>query len=101
MKKGAIFVSLASYRDHLCANTVAELFSKCVECDKVFVGLVEQSRPSDPRCTAPNQYRNQVRLVHVPAEQSEGPTFARYVASKLYENEVHSNAHTHTHIHTS
>jgi hypothetical protein len=46
MNTGSIFVSLVSYRDSRCEDTLNELFSKCKECDKVFVGLVEQARHS-------------------------------------------------------
>lgn len=51
----------------------------------LFLGV--QRRVGDRRCRGPEQYRGQVTLMDVRAEQSEGPTFARYLASKLYTNQ--------------
>ena len=68
-----IFVSIAAYRDVLCNHTLEDLFSKCDECHRIRVGLLDQYDPekNDKPCVVPPRFRHQTRLVRVPAQSAK------------------------------
>lgn len=130
----SIFVSLASYRDENCFNTIHGAYQMSKNPEKLYVGLVQQNcikncrsgvlsnlkmevsksisclinvisptyinmfqdvEPDDdchklfcdsplgkPHCDA-----GRVRAIHVDEDESLGPYFARYLASKLWYGE--------------
>lgn len=45
-----IFVTITDYRDRLCGQTLYELYSKAEYPERVYVGLVQQSKPDDTDC---------------------------------------------------
>lgn len=87
--KGTIFVSIPSYRDALCKETLKHLFERAERPERVFVGLCDQVHPQDVDevCTPPEEFKNQVRTVRIPVQEARGPTFARYLISKLWDGE--------------
>lgn len=46
---GSIFLSLATYRDENCFNTVSQAYAKAKNPDKLFIGLVQQNCHSECR----------------------------------------------------
>ncbi|XXQ31507.1 Glycosyltransferase 2-like domain-containing protein [Plasmodiophora brassicae] len=105
VRKGTIFVSIASYRDNACVLTLREMFDKAVSPKRVFVGLVDQTKlaaedSDDVPCESmlTGEERQRVRLVRIPSNMARGPTHARYMASKLWDGEqyfMQIDAHSH------
>src|SRR3989338_5532216 len=49
-----IFVSIASYRDNRCQNTITELYKKAKHPERIYVGIVQQNNAAiDKDCAAP------------------------------------------------
>jgi hypothetical protein len=109
---GSIFLSLATYRDENCYNTIKWAYDKAKYKDKLFVGLVQQNChkdcksgilvgggtedvPPDDDCYklfCENEgkevcARGQVRVLNIDEPESLGPYAARYFASKLWYGE--------------
>ena len=106
---GTIFLSLASYRDENCPNTLKWAFEKAKHPERIFVGLVLQNcydhcrsgvleggRMEDVApdidcyrefCDAHSEYCSQIRILHVNESESLGPYAARFFASKLWGGE--------------
>jgi [Skp1-protein]-hydroxyproline N-acetylglucosaminyltransferase len=84
----SIFVSVASYRDSECSNTLRDLFEKASRPERVFVGLVEQNKHFDKQCEVDSKYSNNVRRIRLRYNQARGPCYARYLASCLYQGET-------------
>ncbi len=109
---GSIFLSLATYRDENCINTIQWAYEKAANPEKLFVGLVQQNChencmsgvldggkvepvPPDVDCYKTfcegdgKKYceNNQVRVLNVEESESLGPYAARYFASKLWFGE--------------
>jgi len=105
-----IYISIASYRDGLCFDTIANAFERTKYPDRLQIGAVEQNAPGDPTCLPavcevelegykepedPRERlvcsrRKQIRLFKLDAEESLGPTFARHIGSRLYRGEYYS-----------
>lgn len=84
----SIFVSIASYSDPECINTLNNCFLQAKYPDKIFVGICQQNSPNDTDCY--NKERNsQIRIIRLSTEQARGPTYARYLCSTLYKNETY------------
>lgn len=110
---GSIFLSLASYRDENCPNTIKWAFGKAKNPEKLFVGLVQQNChancrsgiltgggmedvPPDDDCKKlfceSEEGRDlcakgHVRSLDIDEPESLGPYAARYFASKLWYGE--------------
>jgi hypothetical protein len=110
---GTIFLSLASYRDENCPNTIKEAFGKAKNPNKLFVGLVQQNChancrsgilvgggteevPPDEDCKkafcesdAGRELcaNGHIRVLEIDEPESLGPYAARYFASKLWYGE--------------
>lgn len=110
---GSIFLSLATYRDENCLNTIRWAYEKARYPDKLFVGLVQQNCHADCKSgileggktedVEPDQdcydafcrtdqgrkicERDQVRKLEIDEPESLGPYAARYFASKLWYGE--------------
>lgn len=84
-----IFVSIPSYRDPQCQHTVANMFEKAAQPDRVFAGLcLQYDAAVDASCfDVPAPYPAQVRSVHIPHVEARGPTWARHLAAQLYRDE--------------
>lgn len=84
-----IFVSIASYRDPDCQNTVVDLFEKAAHPERIFVGICWQFVPGDDDdCfTIPAPRPQQVRTVEHHASASRGACWARSEVQQLYRNE--------------
>lgn len=110
---GSVFLSLATYRDENCFNTVYHAYEKSKNPEKLFIGLVQQNChsncrsgvlanltmvevPPDDDCEAkfcetdlgkPICARQQIRTLNIDEPESLGPYAARYFASKLWYGE--------------
>lgn len=104
---GSIYLSVVSFRDDFCVETLKDAFGKARKPENLFVGLVQQNceeekcrRGSnvgpDPDCynlfcssAAGKKFcnNNQIRLLRMKESESLGPYMARYFASKLWMGE--------------
>lgn len=110
---GSIFLSIATYRDENCINTLTWAYEKAKNPDKLFVGLVQQNCEANCRSgvleggrmtdVEPDEdchrvfcesdlgrkycENDQIRALHVNETESLGPYAARYFASKLWYGE--------------
>jgi [Skp1-protein]-hydroxyproline N-acetylglucosaminyltransferase len=101
--KDHIFVQIGHYRDDWCDYTLRQIFTKCRYCDRVIVGLAEQiwipweeydcknyncqGKDSDLQCLGPRKWRKNVRVIHLHEFEAAGPTWSRYLTSKLWRGE--------------
>lgn len=87
-----IFVSVASYRDDDCSNTLRDLYAKAKYPSRIFVGVCQQNKPGEmgEECVDPQlPYRQNVRVITLRHTEAKGPTYARYKCATLYENETY------------
>lgn len=93
LKKGTIFVSVASYRDDECKDTVYDMFEKASNPDRIFAGVVQQNKEQKEDCfdkcekCKKRKDSGNIRVKNFPHTMAKGPTFARFEASKLWKNE--------------
>jgi len=80
----SIFVSVASYRDVECTNTLKDMYEKASFPGRVFVGLVQQNKSGDQQCAFSHENIHKLKLDYT---QARGPCYARYLASCLYKGE--------------
>ncbi len=90
---GTIFVSVASYRDDECKDTVYEMFAKAKDPDNLYVGVCQQNKENEedcfdkcPECSQRKQ-SGHIRVANFDFMDARGPTFARYQCSKLWRGE--------------
>ncbi len=107
---GSIFLSVATYRDENCFNTIYNAYGKAKNPEKLFVGLVQQNChencksgvlsnltmvdvPPDDDChklfceSDLGKYCDQIRVLNINEPESLGPYAARYFTSKLWYGE--------------
>ena len=109
---GSIFLSVATYRDENCINTLKWAYEKAKNPQNLFIGLVQQNchegcisgvldggktEPVGPDvdcyktfCEAEGKQwcdKGQVRVLNIEESESLGPYAARYFASKLWFGE--------------
>lgn len=83
-----IFVSIASYRDPDCQNTVRDLFEKAANPERVFIGICLQIVPGeDEDCLVSTERREQLRVIEVHASESRGACWARSRVQELWRGE--------------
>jgi hypothetical protein len=92
-KPDHIFVSIASYRDERCKITLADLFAKAAQPERITVAVVQQNDADVaaedcivgcPACREQLQ-RGRVLLRDYDHTQARGPAFARWAASRLWD----------------
>jgi hypothetical protein len=93
-----IFVSIASYRDHECANTVFDLFEKAYCPFRITVGICQQnySQVDEDVLEAykklalggTSDFSDRIRIVRIDADEAKGPMYARHlIEKKLFRGE--------------
>ena len=87
-----IFVSIASYRDQECSDTVESIFKNARNPESIFVGICEQNSEDKSEDCISNQpfsqkYKNNIRITKLNYLDAKGPSYARYYCSKLLKNE--------------
>ena len=115
---GSIFLSISSFRDEVCPDTLENAFATASSPEKVFVGLVQQNcdqkqhdaygcktavMPSDMRvhemdadvdcvqayCARSNAKCDTIRVVRFNESETFGPVFGRYLGSQLWQGETY------------
>ena len=83
-----VFVSIASYRDPDCQNTVKDLFDKASHPERVHIGICWQFVPGeDDDCFGLVTRPEQVRSINVHASESRGACWARHRVQELWQGE--------------
>ena len=95
LQNNSIFVSIASYRDTECPNTILNLYKNAKNPEKIFIGICQQNNSNDSDCLEELLKRNRhnipiqnIRIMRLPYYDAMGPTYARYMASKLWNKET-------------
>jgi len=90
-----IFVSIASYRDAECPKTILNLYKNAKTPSKIFVGICQQNDVNDPDCleeliknNSEIIPKNNISIVRLPQMDAMGPTYARYMCSKLWNKQT-------------
>jgi hypothetical protein len=120
---GTTYLSISSYRDRTCGDSVRNAFVNAAEPSKLFVGVVQQNcvarecwtgsgwgdtrrwvrqEGQDPDCAEAfcaefPHWCPQVRILRLGEAESYGPFFGRFANSKLYRGEnyfLQIDAHT-------
>jgi hypothetical protein len=81
-----IFISVASYRDDECPNTLNSIYTNAKYPKRIFVGICQQNHISDIDCMYDSNNPN-VSIIRLNDFEAKGPTYARYICSKLYNKE--------------
>jgi len=93
METKTIFVSIASYRDRLCHETINSLFHHAKYPSNIYVGICQQNKTElkEEDCVVVdssfNHFGNNIRLLTVSYQEAKGPTYARFLCSLLYKGE--------------
>lgn len=91
MKKGTIFVSVASYRDSMCNDTIKSLYSNAKYPENIFVGICQQNIPGNDveKCNLDTTGipAGNIRVITINYSETKGPTYARHLCSTLYDDE--------------
>ena len=83
-----IFVSIASYRDPDCQNTIRDLFEKANHPERIIIGLCLQIVPEDDDdCRVSSERQQQLRVIEVHPSESQGACWARSQIQKLWHGE--------------
>lgn len=93
-----IFVSIPSYRDPECIETVIDCFNKAACPYRIYIGVCEQNAGNDinimeeyTRRIRQNNipdYKSNLRVYSIDAQEAQGPTLARAIIEKqLYKGE--------------
>jgi len=85
--RASIFVSVAAYCDPMLGFTLRSAMAQADDPGRVFLGVVEQTLPTDQlRLQAPWS-ASQVRWARLHALEARGPCWARALAMSLYQGE--------------
>lgn len=87
-----IFVSIPSYRDVMCMETIRDLFDKASNPNRIFLGICEQNSGAAnewcrPDASSPFDFHRNIRMISIPHREAKGHGYARYLASTLYNKE--------------
>lgn len=90
MKQPTIFISIASYRDPDCLQTVKSLEQRAIYPERLVYGIVEQNEQGNKNemCVLPETpIKGTVRRITKLASEARGPQVARYLATTLCKDE--------------
>jgi hypothetical protein len=89
-----IFISIASYRDNQCPITLQSIYENAENPERVYVGICQQNKDDDIVCydkksnsSIVNKYNSNIRIIKLHHHEAKGPTWARYLCSKLWDGE--------------
>lgn len=83
-----IFVSIASYRDPDCINTVKNLLENAAYPERVTLGICWQFVPKEePALLQLFEHQDKLRQISLPVRYSRGPCLARHLAQQLWMQE--------------
>jgi [Skp1-protein]-hydroxyproline N-acetylglucosaminyltransferase len=84
----AVFIS--SYRDPELCVTLQDLYEKAFNRDRIFICVVEQNDPGDPKtchCRNAKIPSGQLRYITLHYKEAKGPTHARSICETLWQGE--------------
>ena len=87
-----IFVSIPSYRDADCKNTLKDIYDTANAPHRVFVGILTQNHPehTEEVCGEYNPFQKNIRSKNISYLDASGPLKARSLISKdLYKGETY------------
>ena len=90
VKHDNIFVSIGSYRDDECSDTLSSLYDNADAPHNIFVGICSQNHPDVKKeeCLPTDfKYVNNIRLDRMKHTDALGPNYARYKCSHLWRGE--------------
>ncbi len=83
-----IFVSIASYRDPDCINTVKSLLENARFPERITLGICWQFVPrEEPALLQLFDHQDKFRQISIPVRYSRGPCLARHLAQQLWQGE--------------
>ena len=96
-KPDTIFVSIASYRDPRCPESLRTMMNGAEDPTKVFVGIVQQNKEEDLDCLEAycilmtsekkNCLRENISVIRMNANTTRGVVVIRQMVSTLYDGE--------------
>lgn len=89
-KRPTIFISIASYRDPDCLQTVKSLEQRAIYPERLVYGIVEQNEEGNKNemCVLPSTpIKGTVKKITMLASEARGPQVARYLATTLCKDE--------------
>lgn len=82
-----IFISVASYRDAECGETLYDIFHKAAMPHRIFIGVCQQNAANDIDCLEnykrlvglnnEEDFSANIRVLRLPFTEARGPTYAR------------------------
>ena len=84
MKK--IFVSIACFMDNDIVNTIEDCLNKARFPENIIFGICLQS-DEDDKCLDKYKDNKQFKIIKLDWQKAQGPTYARYLISKLIFDE--------------
>ena len=87
----SIFISIASYRDSECLETVKEIYQKAKYPEKVFIGICQQNKTghSEESCELTDgPWKKNLRILTLEHSEARGPTYARALLTSLWQGET-------------
>ena len=87
----SIFISMPSYRDTQCAETLFDLFEKAYCPFRITVGVCQQNAPIDEdiivaykklAASGINDFSDRIRIIRLDAGEAKGPMYARHLIEK-------------------
>lgn len=92
-----IFVSVPSYRDVKCSETIDSMFSNARYPDRVVVAICQQNAEAGEMCLKGVVSSGEARLVSIHSSQARGPCKARYLCATLMrEEDIYLSIDSHT-----
>lgn len=91
-KTETIFISIASYRDEDCLQTVKDALKKAKYPSRLYFGICQQNKLDTESCVPSNlppSFRKNIKVMTVPHTEAKGPCVARYHCSKMYDNQTY------------
>ena len=103
VSRDKIFISVASYRDDECSDTLKSIFEQAAMPENIVVGICQQNKEGEEaeNCLNPKmieKYSKQIRIKNMSYKDAKGPTYARYWCSTLWQGEeyfLQIDSHTH------
>ena len=93
-----IFVSIPSYRDKDCKDTLKQLYESAKNPELVYVGVLTQNKDDSESCIVKNKFTDNIRHLNIDYKEAKGPLYARImIINKLFKNEKYFlliDAHT-------
>jgi hypothetical protein len=86
-----IFVSIPSYRDNQCAETIFDLFEKAYCPFRITIGVCQQNAPVDEDVIVAykklakngvNDFSDRIRMIRIEPDEAKGPMYARHLIEK-------------------